>query len=203
MSTTTNTDPRTAWRQELPVLVGPSVTLREPTTADLAGMLEVWLTAESVRFGVDGELTDTAVLQAVERLHAERAAGRAFTYLVALTGSGRVVGAFQVRGLDPTFENAEWEAALLPSVRGSGLFMEAAQLVGTFVFGTLGSHRLEARVLLENGRANAALRKLGACQEGVLRRSLCRDGQYFDQVLWSVLRTDWSSDRLTAGLWVH
>ena len=77
----------------------------------------------------------------------------------------------QSGGLDPMFENAEWDAALLPSARGSGAFLEAAQLVGGFTFGTLGAHRLESRVLLSNGRANAALRKLGAVQEGVLRRS--------------------------------
>ena len=42
-------------------------------------------------------------------------------------------------------------------------------------------------MLLQNGRANGALRKLGAVQEGVLRRSVRRDGEYFDQVLWSML----------------
>ena len=51
-------DPRTAWRQELPALIGPSVTLREPQQADLEGVLEVLLTAESVHFGIDGEMTD-------------------------------------------------------------------------------------------------------------------------------------------------
>ena len=196
-------DPRTAWRQELPALIGPSVTLREPQQADLEGVLEVLLTAESVHFGIDGEMTDDAVTRFLEKARSDRAAGRAFTYLATLCGSGRCIGLFQVRGLDPMFENAEWEASLLPSVRGSGLFVEAAHLVGTFVFGTLQSHRLEARVLLENGRANGALRKIGAMQEGVLRRSHRRDGQYFDQVLWSLLKSEWGGHRLAAGSWVH
>ena len=80
---------------------------------------------------------------------------------------------------------------------------EAARLVGSFVFGTLGTHRLEARVLLQHGRANGALRKLGAVQEGVLRRSVRRDDNYFDQVLWSLLRDDWGDHWVPIGPRVH
>ena len=89
-------------------------------------------------------------------------------------GTRAVVGLIQVRQLDPSFEAAEWECTLAPSVRGTGVFLEAARLVGSFAFGTVGARRLEARVLLQNGRANGALRKLGAVQEGVLRRSVRR-----------------------------
>ena len=45
---------------------------------------------------------------------------------------------------------------------------------------------------MANGRGNGALRKLGAVQEGVLRRSFLRHGHYHDQVLWSILANgDW------------
>ena len=55
----------------------------------------------------------------------------------------------------------------------------------------MGTHRLEARVPLHNGRANGALRKLGAVQEGILRQSIRRGDEYVDQVLWSILKEDW------------
>jgi len=58
-------------------------------------------------------------------------------------------------------------------------------------------------VLLRNGRANGALRKLGAVQEGVLRRSMRRRGEYIDQVLWSVLKEDWGEHWVAAGPRVH
>jgi RimJ/RimL family protein N-acetyltransferase len=51
-------------------------------------------------------------------------------------------------------------------------------------------HRLEARAAVQNGRGNGALRKLGALQEGILRRSFLRNGQYLDQVLWTILDSD-------------
>jgi RimJ/RimL family protein N-acetyltransferase len=109
----------------------------------------------------------------------------------------------QVRQLDPVFETAEWEATLAPSSRGSGAFVDAARLLGSFLFGTVGAHRLESRVPVPNGRANGALRKLGAVEEGVLRRSLRRRGQYVDQVLWSLLKDDWGEHWVPTTPRVH
>ena len=41
-----------------------------------------------------------------------------------------------------------------------------------------------------------ALRKIGAVQEGILRRSFLRGGHYHDQVLWSILAEDWRLQRI-------
>ena len=60
-----------------------------------------------------------------------------------------------------------------------------------FAFDTLGVHRLEARAAVQNGRGNGALLKIGAVQECVLRKSLERNGQYLDQVLYAILEEDW------------
>ena len=51
-----------------------------------------------------------------------------------------------------------------------------------FAFEAVGVHRLEARAAVRNGRGNGALRKIGAVQEGVLRKSFLKDGEYLDQV---------------------
>ncbi len=58
---------------------------------------------------------------------------------------------------------------------------------------------MEARAALRNGRGNGALRKIGAVQEGVLRRSFLRHGEYLDQALWSVLADDWRDVRSDVG----
>jgi ribosomal-protein-serine acetyltransferase len=63
--------------------------------------------------------------------------------------------------------------------------------VVNFTFDTIGAHRLEARAAVLNGRGNGALRKVGATQEGVLRRSFLRNGEYLDQILWTILEEDW------------
>jgi len=191
------------WRGQLPVLIGRAVTLREPTVQDLGALVDLFSLADAVRFDVGYPVAESAVREFIERVQRERAAGQSFCYAMTL-GAGRpVVGVVHVRQLDPSFEAAEWDGVVAPSSRGTGVFLEAAHLIGSFAFRSVGTHRLEARVLLQNGRANGALRKIGAVQEGVLRRAVRRDGEYFDQVLWSLLRDDWIDLSAPAAPRVH
>ena len=96
----------------------------------------------------------------------------------------------QVRQLDPSFGTAEWGFALGSEFWESGLFANGADMVIDFSFDVVGAHRLEARAAVENTRGNAALRKLGAIQEGILRKSFLRGGKYFDQALWAITDRD-------------
>ena len=191
------------WRSELPSLSGRSVTLREPATQDLGPLVDLLSLGDATRFGLDEPVSEVGVQELIERFAREREGGQAFTYVITLATARTIVGLAQVRQLDPSFEAAEWECTIAPSSRGSGIFLEAARLLGSFAFGTIGTHRLEARVLLQNGRANGALRKLGAVQEGILRRSVRRAGEYFDQVLWSLLKEDWGDHWVSTAPRVH
>ena len=192
-----------SWRSELPSLTGRAVLLREPAAQDLGPLVDLLSLVDATRFGLDEAVTEVGVQELIDRCSRERASGLAFTYVITLATARTIVGLAQVRGLDPSFEAAEWECTLAPSSRGSGIFLEAARLIGSFAFGTIGTHRLEARVLLQNGRASGALRKLGAVQEGVLRRSVRRAGEYFDQVLWSLLKEDWGDHWVSTAPRVH
>ncbi len=189
------------WRHELPVLNGYGVTLYEPSTRDLAPLADALSAPDASRFGINGPANEGAVRALVERLLRERAAGVAFAYAIAAAFG--VVGLVQVRRLDPGFTGAEWDMTLAPSARGTGVFLESARLLGSFVFGSIGVHRLEARVLLSNGRAMGALRKLGAVQEGVLRRAVRLGDAYFDQILWSVIKEDWSDQPASISPHIH
>jgi RimJ/RimL family protein N-acetyltransferase len=191
------------WRNELPSLTGRVVMLREPVAQDLGPLVDLLSLGDATRFGLDEPVSEVGVQELSERFARERASGLAFTYVITLATARTIVGLVQVRQLDPSFEAAEWECTIAPSSRGSGIFLEAARLVGSFAFGTIGAHRLEARVLLQNGRANGALRKLGAVQEGILRRSVRRAGEYFDQVLWSLLKEDWGDHWVSTAPRVH
>ena len=113
------------------------------------------------------------------------------------------MGLFQVRQLEPGFVSAEWGFALGSPFWGSGVFQEGARGIIDFAFGVVGVHRLEARSIASNGRGNAALHKMGAMQEGVLRRSFIRNGRYFDQILWSILKEDWRQSHAVWGPKLH
>jgi RimJ/RimL family protein N-acetyltransferase len=191
------------WRSELPTLAGRVVTLREPSPNDLGPLVDLLALGDATHFGIDDPVTDVGIQEFIERAPRDRANGLAFSYVITLTVARTVIGLVQVRQLDPSFEAAEWECTIAPSSRGIGIFMEAARLAGSLAFGSVGVHRLEARVPVQNGRANGALRKLGAVQEGVLRRSIRRGGEYVDQVLWSLLKEDWGEHWVSTAPRVH
>ena len=191
------------WRTELPILTARLVTLREPMTQDLGPLVDLLSVADATRFGMDDQNTEIAVQRLIERASRDRAAGQSFTYAITTGPTRPPIGLIQVRQLDPLFEVAEWECTVAPSARGNGVFIEAVRLVGSFAFGTVGARRLETRVLRENGRGNTALRKLGAVEEGILRRSIRRNGEYVDQVLWSLLKEDWGEHWISTSPRVH
>jgi N-acetyltransferase len=191
------------WRHELPTFTGKLVTLRELSPQDLGLLIDLFSVADTGRFGLDEPINAADVRAFIDRSIRDRSAGLSFTYAVVQNGTRTLVGLTQVRQLEPSFETAECEGTLMPSVRGTGIFLEAARIVGSFVFGTVGARRVEVRVLLQNGRANGALRKLGAVQEGILRRSVRRGGEYLDQALWSLLKDDWGDHWVSTTPRVH
>ena len=140
------------------------------------------LTAEEVsRFISPPPTTVEGFEKFITWAHAEREAGRYVCFAVVPHGMNTAVGLFQVRQLEPGFATAEWGFALGSAFWGTGMFVDSGQLVVDFAIETLKVGRLEARACVANGRGNGALRKLGAVQEGVLRRSFLKNGEFLDQ----------------------
>jgi RimJ/RimL family protein N-acetyltransferase len=191
------------WQQGLPVLTSAHVTLRELRLDDAASLLTMVSTEEVSRFISPPPTTVEGFERFIEWAIRERENGNYACFAVVPAGMSTAVGLFQLRALEPGFATAEWGFALGSGFWGTGLFVESARLVLDFAFGTVGVHRLEARASLANGRGNGALRKIGALQEGVLRRSFFRGGTYHDQVLWAILAEDWHLLRVDRVVRVH
>ncbi len=180
-----------AWRHELPTLVGTMVTLRELRPSDAPSLFALLANEQVTRFISPPPATIDGFERFIAWTHRQRESGQYACFAIVPKGADRAIGVIQVRALDPAFDTAEWGFAMASEFWGTGTFMDAAERVLGFAFDTLGVHRLEARAAIRNGRGNGALRKLGAVQESVLRRSLLKNGEYVDQALWSILAEDW------------
>ena len=192
-----------AWQAMLPELTCPTARLRELQAAD-AGALLAHLTTDDVsRYIAPPPSSVEGFERFIHWTQRERLAGEYACFAVLPEGGDHAVGLFQLRSIEPGFATAEWGFALGSAYWGTGLFTEAAAAVLAFAFETIGVQRLEARAAVMNGRGNGALRKLGAVQEAVLRRSFKRGGQYFDQALWSILAEDWRAHRALWAPHVH
>jgi RimJ/RimL family protein N-acetyltransferase len=179
------------WRSGLPELTGSMVTLRELRAGDAAPLFAALADAEVSRFISPPPTTVEGFGRFIEWTHRQRAAGQYVCFAIVPRGSDIAVGLFQVRSLEPDFGTAEWGFALASEFWGTGMFADGARLVIEFAFDVIGSHRLEARAAIKNGRGSGALQKIGAIREGVLRKSLLRNGEYLDQCVWTILADEW------------
>ncbi|OFW38020.1 MAG: hypothetical protein A3J29_04775 [Acidobacteria bacterium RIFCSPLOWO2_12_FULL_67_14b] len=191
-ATATTTD----WRSGLPVLGAAAISLRELRREDAPSLHAMLTTEEVARFISPPPTTVAGFEQFIAWTHRERLSGNYICFGIVPAGMTVAVGIFQLRSIEPGFGSAEWGFALGSPFWGTGLFAEGARLVLNFAVDVAGIARLEARAAVANGRGNGALRKIGAVQEGVLRRSFLRNGQYHDQVLWSILAEDWRLQRI-------
>jgi len=183
----------TDWRAGLPVLTNKGVTLRELRISDAQSLFAMLTTEEVSRFISPPPSTVEGFERFIAWTIRQRELGTYACFAVTVQGSDTAIGIFQVRELEPGFQTAEWGFAIGSPYWGTGVFQKGAELVINFAFETVGVHRLEARAAVKNGRGNGALRKIGAVQEGVLRKSFFRRGEYLDQVLWTILDEDWDA----------
>jgi ribosomal-protein-alanine N-acetyltransferase len=200
-STRSASDRTLDWRAALPELEGPRITLREPRASDAATLFSLLSTEEVARFISPPPPSVEGFERYVAWTQHQRAAGQYVCFAIVPRGSESPIGLVHVRALGPGFGTADWGFALASEFWGKGVFSEAAELVLDFAFDVLRTHRLEARAALCNGRGNGAMRKLGAEREGVLRHAFFRNGDYLDQVIWSILQEDWKKRQQEKAVW--
>ena len=169
--------------------------LRELRGSDAPSLCAFLTTEEVARFISPPPTTVDGFERFISWALRQRAAGTYACFAVTARGCDTAIGIFQVREMERGFGTAEWGFAIGSSFWGTGVFQESAELVLEFVFSTLGVHRLEARAAILNSRGIGALRKIGAVREGLLRKSLERNGEFLDQALYAILDCDWRASR--------
>ncbi len=132
----------------------------------------------------------------IDRRLAERAAGRMLPFTVRRAG-GAVVGMTTCMNIEADVPRLEigstWTAA---SAQGTGVNPESKLLLLGHAFETLGCLAVEFRTHWHNRQSRAAIERLGAKQDGVLRsHRRLPDGSLRDTVVFSVLDSEWPAVR--------
>lgn len=195
---------RTGWKVALPTLSCALLTLREPVPADAVALLTALPEDALSQIVADPPPASVAGLELlIEQLQTGRRAGTTACWVIVPADTGVPVGVIGVRSMDHTCSLVEGFAVTAEEFRGTSIFQTAGRLVLACLFGEMGVHRAEFRIDVRNGRANGALRKLGATQEGLLRRARNADGEFHDQVLWAIVATDWNETSSVRTASVH
>ena len=131
------------------------------------------------------------------------ASGSWISFSVRRLSDGRVVGTSSYIDIRRAHRVVEIGATFLnPGARSSMMNPEAKRLMLAHAF-EAGAHRVEILTDLRNQRSQAAITKLGAGREGVLRRhKVTWTGYVRDTVMFAVTDLDWPEvkDRLDARL---
>lgn len=140
----------------------------------------------------------------IERALAARARGQRFAYAQFDVGTGEFAGSTSLYEINPatrtlaigfTWLGRRWWR--------TGHNTESKLLLLTYAFDELGCVRVVWHTDVYNERSQAAIARLGATREGLLRKHRIRkDGSWRDTVQYSMTDDDWPAvrDRLTARL---
>lgn len=179
-----------------------TLSLRGVTLAPLALQHEDGLRAAAA----DGELWRLRVTsvpepeqtrQYIEDALVARAAGHRFAFAVTDAASGTVLGSTSFHDILPAVKRVEigytWYAK---SAQRSHVNSTCKLLMMTHAFETLGCHVVGWRTDNFNFASQAAIERLGARKDGIIRgHALRRDGTIRDTVMYSMRSGEWPEAR--------
>jgi RimJ/RimL family protein N-acetyltransferase len=173
--------------------VGRWARLEPLSTHHAAGLLSIGVDEETWRFTMRSPFRSRD--DAVQYIHVARANAVAFAILDRTTG--RVAGStryFDIRPRDRGLEIGHtW---LGVAFQRTGINTECKYLLLRHAFEDLGALRVQLKTDARNVRSQAAIERLGAVREGVLRHHMVLpDGHLRDTVMYSILRPEWLSVR--------
>ncbi|MCF8160680.1 MAG: GNAT family N-acetyltransferase [Polaromonas sp.] len=182
----------------------------EPVTLEKNGVTLTPLTLAHEdglrRAAADGELWNIRVTSVpepentrkyIEDALAMREAGNRFAFAVTETATGKVLGSSSFHDILPAVRRVEigytWYAK---SVQRSHVNSTCKLLMMTHAFEVLGCHVVGWRTDNFNFASQAAIERLGARKDGVLRgHALRRDGTIRDTVMYSMRSGEWPEAR--------
>jgi RimJ/RimL family protein N-acetyltransferase len=189
----------------LPVeLAGRHVRLLPLAIDHLDALAAVGLDPELWRWTTTHAETRDDLRRYVEQALREEREGMALPFVTTLAADGTVVGSTRLAAYAPAHRRIEigWTWVARPWQR-TAVNTEAKLLMLGHAFEALGCRRVELKTDALNARSRAAILRLGAREEGTLRRHLVTDrGRVRDSVYFGILAEEWPEvrARLTARL---
>jgi RimJ/RimL family protein N-acetyltransferase len=174
-------------------LEGRTVRLEPLTRAHLDGLCAVGLDPALWRLTVTKVRARGDLERYVEEALAEQAAGASLPFATVWRATGQVIGSSRFGSLAPAHRRAEIGWTWLGTAwQRTGANTEAKYLMLCHAFERWDCLRVEFKTSSLNERSRAAIRRIGAVEEGTLRRHLINeDGTFRDSVYFSIIADEW------------
>ncbi len=174
-------------------LAARGIELRPMTLEHEAGLRAAAADGELWNIRVTSVPEPEQTLQYIKDALAMREAGNRFAFVVVEAATGKVIGSSSYHDIVPALKRVEigytWYAK---SVQRSHVNSSCKLLLMTHAFEVLGCHVVGWRTDNFNFASQAAIERLGAKKDGVLRgHALRRDGTIRDTVMYSLRSGEW------------
>lgn len=158
-----------------------------------AGLLAIGLDPDLWRVTMSTVENEADLRRYLETALAEQAAGRSLPFATVDVGSGKIAGCTRFGNIEPAHGRVEigwtWIGA---AFRRTHVNTEAKYLMFRHAFEAWGCVRVELKTDARNLRSRNAMRRLGAKEEGTLRKHGIADSGYVrDTVYFSVIAEEW------------
>jgi N-acetyltransferase len=187
-------------RLEPCTLEGRLVRLVPMSSSHLDDLCAAGLDPELWRLTVTRISSPTDMRRYIDAALAEQREGTALPFVTVWRATGQVIGSTRFANAAPAHRRVEigWTWLARPWQR-SGAHADAKYLMLRHAFETWGMVRVELKTSTLNQQSRGAMKKLGAVEEGVLRRHMINeDGSPRDSVFYSILADEWPA--VKAGL---
>lgn len=111
-------------------------------------------------------------------------------------GTGKIIGMISLIKVDSKNRNAELGYWLGKRYWGKGITSEAVSIMLSFGFGKLKLEKVYARVMHPNKASQKVLLKSGFKPEGRGRRHISKDGRWYDELRFGMLREEFIKSRI-------
>lgn len=178
-----------------PVILEGRLIRLEPLTADhIPDLLHAARDERIWHYMFYGNLAEREPMEAfISNAIRQRDLGTDLPFAVIHNTTGKAIGSTRFRDICLKHMKLEiggtWYAS---EYQRSGVNLECKYLLMRHAFETFGTLRVQFKTDIRNARSRQSLEKLGAVQEGVLRRSaIMPDGLVRDTAVYSILDTEW------------
>ena len=174
-------------------LEGRHVRLEPLSLAHQDGLCAVGLDAELWRWAQTSLATPADMRAYIETALTWQAQGTALPFAIVARATGQVVGSTRYANIERADRRLEigwtWIAR---AAQRTPVNTEAKYLLLRHAFEVLGCNRVEFKTDVLNERSRAALLRIGAKQEGVLRsHMITASGRVRDSVYFSIIAAEW------------
>jgi RimJ/RimL family protein N-acetyltransferase len=178
---------------ETPVLEGASLRLEPLSETHLPGLVEIAFDERIWRYMLLSVKTPDDLRCWLGSALQAKAAGSTMPWATVLKAENRVIGSTRFLDLDMKHRTVEiGHTWLVPDYHGAGLNPEAKLLQLTYAFEELRMNRVALKTHHQNLQSQAAMRKMGAIEEGTFRNHyVMPDGSLRHSVWFSIIREEW------------